>query len=81
LLFGFAGRGIDNWGHIGGLVGGAVIAWGLLPRYRMPEVVQMGRQPVEKESRAVMEGLWICLILVLYYVGLQFANQITPTQF
>jgi rhomboid protease GluP len=27
LLFGFVSTGIDNWGHIGGLVGGLIFAW------------------------------------------------------
>ncbi len=37
LFFGFTAPGIDNWGHMGGLVGGALLAWGLLPRYGKPE--------------------------------------------
>ena len=37
LVFGFTAPGIDNWGHMGGLVGGALLAWGLLPRYSRPE--------------------------------------------
>ncbi len=36
LAFGFAGSGVDNWGHIGGLVGGLLLAWGLLPQYAPP---------------------------------------------
>ena len=36
LVFGLTVPGIDNWGHIGGLVGGALVAHGLLPRYRAP---------------------------------------------
>jgi rhomboid protease GluP len=27
LAYGMAGQGIDNWGHIGGLLGGAAFAW------------------------------------------------------
>jgi len=27
LLFGFVSTGIDNWGHIGGLVGGLIFTW------------------------------------------------------
>ena len=37
LAFGFAGSGVDNWGHIGGLVGGLLLAWGLLPKYALPQ--------------------------------------------
>ncbi|RIK55871.1 MAG: rhomboid family intramembrane serine protease, partial [Chloroflexi bacterium] len=31
LIFGLGAGGIDNWGHMGGLVGGAALAYGLLP--------------------------------------------------
>jgi rhomboid protease GluP len=81
LIFGFVGQGIDNWGHIGGLIGGAVVAWGLMPRYSVPEIVQMGRQPLESDRRIAMEALWVCFIIVVFYIGLQFANQITPLPF
>ncbi len=37
LVFGLSVPGIDNWGHMGGLVGGALLAWGLLPKYGKPE--------------------------------------------
>ena len=32
LIFGFSVSGIDNWAHIGGLVGGFLIAYGIVPR-------------------------------------------------
>ena len=37
LFFGFSMDQVDNWGHIGGLLGGAIAAWGLLPRYLPPD--------------------------------------------
>lgn len=33
LLFGLTAGGIDNWGHVGGLVGGVSLAWLTSPRY------------------------------------------------
>lgn len=33
LFFGFTAGGIDNWAHIGGLVGGLSLAWLTSPRY------------------------------------------------
>jgi hypothetical protein len=81
LIFGFVGRGIDNWGHIGGLIGGAVVAWGLIPRYSVPKVVQLDRQPLEREARASFEILWVLLMIALFAFGVQFAMQITPLTF
>jgi len=81
LAFGFVGRGIDNWGHIGGLIGGIAIAWGLLPRYQPPAVIRPGRQPMEVESRVGFEVAWVILMVAILALGVQFAARITPTQF
>ncbi|MDH3944543.1 MAG: rhomboid family intramembrane serine protease [Anaerolineae bacterium] len=35
LLIGFSVPGIDNWGHIGGLVGGMAVAWFGGPKYKL----------------------------------------------
>ena len=35
LLFGLLVSGIDNWGHVGGLVGGLMIAWFGGPIFRL----------------------------------------------
>lgn len=45
LAFGLAGSGVDNWGHIGGLVGGVLLAWGLLPHYAPPQSLVSGNAP------------------------------------
>lgn len=37
LLFGFTTTFIDNWGHIGGLVGGLALAWFIGPVWQWPE--------------------------------------------
>lgn len=39
LGVGVLGTGIDNWGHLGGLLGGMVAAWFLLPRLSVERVV------------------------------------------
>jgi len=33
VVFGLVATNIDNWGHAGGLLGGAVLGWALCPRY------------------------------------------------
>jgi rhomboid protease GluP len=81
LAFGMAGNGIDNWGHIGGLIGGAAVSWGLLPRYQPPALVRPGAHPLETERRDVFESAWTLLMIALFVIGVQFAGQITPTIF
>lgn len=46
LLFGMAARGIDNWGHFGGMVGGLLLGWLLLPHYGVPTVTTLSNDPV-----------------------------------
>ncbi|MCS7222087.1 MAG: rhomboid family intramembrane serine protease [Anaerolineae bacterium] len=36
LLIGISTPGIDNWGHIGGLISGFLLGYGLAPAYMMP---------------------------------------------
>lgn len=74
LVFGLTVSGIDNYGHIGGLVGGALAAYGLLPRYRAPLVVMAGEQALEEQARHVMHALWVLLLIGLLAAGLYFAN-------
>lgn len=59
LLFGLSNPGIDNFGHLGGLLGGLVAGWLLIPRYELirrslaPTVVQ-GRNPLGWAGAAAM---------------------------
>ncbi|MCB0046629.1 MAG: rhomboid family intramembrane serine protease [Caldilineaceae bacterium] len=78
LAFGAIGQGIDNWGHIGGLLGGALIAWGLMPQYVAPEVIKPGRQPLVRKTRTTSELLWLALVAGLFLLGFQYALTITP---
>lgn len=34
LVIGLLSKGIDNWGHLGGLLGGATVSWFLGPAWR-----------------------------------------------
>lgn len=78
LVFGLSMSGIDNWGHMGGLVGGALVAWGLLPQYQRPQIVRLGAQPLEQENRLTWELGWTGLCILLLWLGLQYASGITP---
>ena len=82
LVFGMSMRGIDNWGHIGGLVGGAIVAWGVLPRYKTPAVVRLGPQELETEVRTTSEMIWVFAVAALLIAGVIFVTQRgAPTQF
>ncbi|MEM7537041.1 MAG: rhomboid family intramembrane serine protease [Chloroflexota bacterium] len=74
IVFGLASSGIDNWGHIGGLLGGAIVAWGVLPRYKTPDVVVLGPQPIQEEERMGVEIGWVVLCAALLAFGVQQAT-------
>ncbi len=76
LIFGLSMPGIDNWGHIGGLIGGVLVAWGLLPRYASPSVVRLGPQPMIEEPQVGREVLWAIACLALLWLGVQFGPSI-----
>jgi rhomboid protease GluP len=65
LFVGVSMSNVDNWGHMGGLVGGFLMTIGLMPRYRMPEVIVAGRQPLVRDVHPARDLLWTAL-----YVGL-----------
>ncbi|MBX3013971.1 MAG: rhomboid family intramembrane serine protease [Caldilineaceae bacterium] len=75
LVFGFTNPQIDNAGHIGGLIGGAVIALGLLPTYSKPQTIQIGGQPLQKSHRLGLEIAWVIVHLVLLAIGVNFISQ------
>jgi rhomboid protease GluP len=74
LAFGMMAQGIDNWGHMGGLVGGSLVSVGLLPRYKTPALPRPGPQALEQEQRAGMQTVWVALCTVLFVAGLQAAT-------
>lgn len=81
LVFGLSQPGIDNWGHMGGLVGGALATAGLLPRYARPEVIRYGINVMEEEPRQWIHTGWIIVCLALWYYGLQWATERFWSQF
>lgn len=62
LFIGFTMPGIDNLGHIGGLIGGAVAAWFLMPRFSLQvRPLQMDRVVV----RELNPQDWIAVPIIL----------------
>ncbi len=67
LLLGLQSN-IDNWGHLGGLIGGAGLAWFIGPRWQVPEVevfaadVVAVNTPVTLADRQALQGArWLAL--------------------
>jgi hypothetical protein len=76
LVFGFTMRGIDNWGHIGGLVGGALVAIGLLPRYKTPDIYAPGEtQEIQQEGRTLHSLIWVSICIGILAVAIQFVTR------
>ena len=75
-FFGLSSNGIDNWGHLGGLIGGAAVAWGILPRYERPQIALPGVYPMQIQQRQSIEIGWIALWIVILIAGTNWATQI-----
>jgi rhomboid protease GluP len=67
LLFGATTQGIDNWGHIGGLLGGTFFAWFAGPLYR---ITLEDNQPVLVDAHASGRVVSAGLVDMLVFSGL-----------
>lgn len=76
LVFGLTVPGIDNWGHIGGLIGGALVAFGLMPRYNIPAVYQPTVVEIEQEDRRLIGALWVSVTIALLIFGVDFVTRL-----
>ncbi|KAH0916062.1 hypothetical protein HID58_030508, partial [Brassica napus] len=58
MTLGLVSRGIDNWGHIGGLLGGTAMAWLVGPQWKYEYTTRDGR-------RVFLYMLWLVLVLAV----------------
>jgi rhomboid protease GluP len=62
LFIGLA-PGIDNWGHVGGLLGGAIFAWFAGPRWQVVGLFPDFHLQDLRESREVLSGAGVALLI------------------
>lgn len=55
--------GIDNWGHVGGLLGGAMFAWFSSPRWAVTGISPDFRLEDQREYREVILGIGLVIIV------------------
>ena len=73
LFIGLA-PGIDNWGHVGGLLGGAMFAWFAGPRWEVVGIYPAFHLQDQREFREIVLGAGVALLVfgVLTVWGLFF---------
>jgi rhomboid protease GluP len=74
ILFGILAPGIDNWGHIGGLIGGLVIAWFGGPIFRLagnPPEMHLENQRGDREFNLAVLGTGLVFGSIVVGVFLQ----------
>jgi len=63
--------GIDNWGHLGGLLGGFLYAWFAGPTYGTPTIL-FGNEVIVKEDKKIFIVLSVMIILAAALASLRF---------
>lgn len=74
LFVGFSSSNIDNLGHLGGLLGGIVLSWVLMPIIMITHVQALPtprftleyQQPTQNRLPALVGGLLLVMLIVLY---------------
>ena len=67
LLIGFTTTGVDNWGHIGGLLGGGIFAWFGGPRWKLEGFYPSVRLVDEREGHGALAGT---VSVLLFFIPL-----------
>jgi rhomboid protease GluP len=66
LVFGFTVAGIDNLAHMGGLVAGAALGYGLAPRYQVDRYVYPAQV---KDTASLMSQWWVAGLGIVILAG------------
>ena len=65
LLIGFSTTGVDNWGHIGGMLGGLLFAWFGGPRWKMEGFYPSVKLVDEREGHGSLAGTFAVLLFFI----------------
>lgn len=65
LLFGFTTSGIDNWGHIGGLLGGVLFTWFGGPRWKVEGSFTSLHVVDERDGHGLLAGTTAVLLVFI----------------
>jgi rhomboid protease GluP len=71
VVYGLSNPSIDNWGHLGGLIGGLLLGWLLCPFYQVQPLDNGTHRIVDLNSlRAEWRGLLLfCVLLGVAFLG------------
>ncbi|MBA4380549.1 MAG: rhomboid family intramembrane serine protease [Anaerolinea sp.] len=65
LIFGFTISGIDNWGHIGGLLGGVLFTWFGGPRWKVEGIFPSLHVVDERDGHGLLAGTTAVLLIFI----------------
>lgn len=77
LLIGFSVSGVDNWGHIGGMLGGLLFAWFGAPSWRVEGVYPEMHVVDERKDNGLLAG---SLAVLLFFIPLAVMGFIWPVK-
>ena len=69
LFFGLSSGIVDNWGHIGGFIGGVILGWLLCPFYQIEARSDGYHRVVDRNS---LRAEWIGVVLVVALMAVAF---------
>jgi rhomboid protease GluP len=68
VVYGLSVPGIDNWGHVGGFLGGLLLGWLLCPFYQIDTAPDGSRRVIDRNSLQA-EWIGVGLVAVLLVVA------------
>lgn len=77
LLIGFSVNGVDNWGHIGGMLGGLLYAWFGAPYWKVDGIYPNLQMVDQRKSSGLLAG---SLAVLLFFIPIAAMGFIWPVK-